>query len=446
MPRKRTIALLSVVILGAGVAAAYIYARPLLITGTGYAAHNACAVESIAGRTDPETDLPANPLVPVLRVSTTPDSDGARASILGVAASQTAWQIPGFGCTLAPDRPDAWGEATAVSTEANPYAALPLTPGDDEAVTDALAHGFGDDLGEEDRQALGTRGIVVLKGGELVAERYAEGFDRATAQLGWSMSKSVTDLLVGRYVAQGEVSLDDDHLREEWTDARAGITVRHLLQMTSGLEWDETYDLGTPITQMLYAEPDMGAYVASQDLAHAPGEYLQYSSGSTTVLCDIVTEGRGGADAPRRELFAPLGLASAVMEADATGTPVCSSYMWATPREWASIGQLALQDGEWNGERLLPEGWIAQSTLPVDTEVEPGSDGYATGWWANTRADGTVIDPALPADAFRASGHDGQWVLVVPSEDLVMARLGFTPEADDKRLSSTAALLIDALR
>ncbi|WP_084037902.1 serine hydrolase [Demequina sp. NBRC 110053] len=448
MPRKRTIVIASVAVLAVGAAAAYVYARPLLLTGTGtgYAAHNACAVENIAGRTNPETDLPDNPLVPVLDVGMTPDSDGARASVLGIVASQGAWLVPGYGCTVAPERPEPWGEATVVTAAPNPYADLALTPGTDAELTAAIAHGFGDDLTEQDRAALGTRGMVVLKDGELVAERYADGFDESTPQLGWSMTKSVTNLLVGRYVEQGELSLDDDQLREEWTDGRADITIRHLLQMTSGLAWDETYDLGTPITQMLYDEPDMGAYVASQPLAHEPGTYLQYSSGSTTVLCDIITETRGLADAPRRELFDRLGLASAVMEADATGTPVCSSYMWATPRDWASIGQFALQDGMWNGERLLPEGWIAESTVAVDAQIERGSDGYASGWWANARPDGSLVDPELPADAYHASGHDGQWVIVVPSEDLVIARLGFTPATDDKRFASTAALVIDALR
>src|SRR5690606_2248968 len=130
-------------------------------------------------------------------------------------------------------------------------------------------------------------------------------------------------LLTGVLVKQGVVSLDDDGLRSEWTDGRADITIEHLLRMTSGLEWDETYDLGTPITRMLYLEPDMGDYVASLPLAHAPGTVQQYSSGSTTLLCDVLTERTGiGADLPRRELLGPLGLSSAVFEPDASGTPV----------------------------------------------------------------------------------------------------------------------------
>ena len=131
----------------------------------------------------------------------------------------------------------------------------------------ALEHAFGTDLPAPDRQELGTRAVVVLKDGKLVAERYAGGFGPTTPQLGWSMAKSVTDLLVGRLVQEGEVSLDDDHLRPEWDgDHGPPSPSRQLLQMTSGLAWDETYALGTPITRMLYLEHDMGAYVASRAL------------------------------------------------------------------------------------------------------------------------------------------------------------------------------------
>ena len=156
--------------------------------------------------------------------------------------------------------------------------------------------------------------------------------------------------------------------------------------MTSGLTWDETYALGTPITQMLYAEPDMAGYAASQPLAHQPGSYQQYSSGSTNILCGVLTDlaDAPDADLPREQLFAPLGLTSAVWEPDASGTPVCSSYLWATPRDWATIGEFALKDGVWAGERLLPEGWMKQTTTatPVATSEEKG---YAGGWWVNRR-------------------------------------------------------------
>ena len=420
----------------------YWWQRPLLRTGTGYAAHNACAVTYVADRDDPESDLPDNPLVPYLRSSEL-DEPGSEASLLGLLAKQRAWFTEGFGCTLADDRPDL-GEATEVDSDANPFSDTATTTAAPE-VADALAEAFGDDLPIDEQDALGTRAVVVVKDGEIVAERYADGFGPETVQLGWSMSKSVASLLAGRLVHEGELSVDDDALRDEWNDERADITVEHLLRMTSGLSWDETYDLGTPITQMLYAEPDMAGYVTGRESAHAAGTYQQYSSGSTNLLCAVrgVTAGVQ-ADLPRRELFAPLGLSSAVLEPDASGTPVCSSYLWATPRDWAALGQFALEDGVWDGERLLPEGWMDWSTSVVDVD-ETEDPAYAAGWWVNELADDTLDDPLLPADAYWASGHDGQRIVVVPSEDLVVVRLGFTPELDEIGVSELTADLIEML-
>ena len=316
----------------------------------------------------------------------------------------------------------------------------PPTP--DPTIAAAVARAFGDDLPAADKEAVGTRAVLVLKDGDLIAERYAGGFDADTPQLGWSMAKSVTNLMVGRLVDEGSVSLSDDGLRPEWTDGRARITIENLMTMTSGLAWDETYDLGTPITRMLYLEPDMGAYVASQKLTHQPGTYQQYSSGSTTLLCDILGErvDTPAAELPRQLIFGPLGLANATMETDGAGTPVCSSYLWATPREWAAIGQFALQEGEWNGERLWPAGWMTDATEAVAAEGE--QEGYAAGWWANLKADGSLAEPSLPDDAYFAKGHDGQWIVVVPSQSLVVVRLGFTPVADDDRVVRLTADLL----
>lgn len=425
----------------------YWYARPLLLTGTGYAAHNACAVEQVAGRDDPDADLPPNPLVPFLR-SSTGSSEGAPSvtgSLLGVLAKQTAHHTDGYGCTLADEAPDL-PEPTAISPGG--FAALPSTREVPPAgVRDAVGRAFGDDLSEADRDELGTRAVVVVHRGRVVTERYADGFTADTPQLGWSMTKSVTNLLVGRLVADGEVAIDDAGLRPEWTDERADITIDQLMRMTGGLAWDETYDLGTPITRMLYLEPDMGAYVASQDAAHEPGTYQQYSSGSTTLLCAILGERTGdGADLPRSRLFAPLGLSSAVIEPDAVGTPVCSSYMWATPRDWAAVGQFALVDGVVDGERLLPEGWMAASTTAADVETTEEDEPYAAGWWVNQAADGSLFDETLPEDTYFAQGHDGQWIAVVPSADLVVVRLGFTPDTElDDRVRPLVADLVDEL-
>lgn len=436
----RIVAVLLVLVVAAAVGG-FFYARPLLETGTGYAAHNSCAVTLVAGRDDHESDLPPNPLVPVLTGYVNEAGRSSTSQILFTLSTQKAWYTRGFGCTVGPERPEL-GEATKISSDLNPLSAA-AAPEESPEVAAALAKAFGDELNPSRRTALGTRGIVVLRDGQLVAERYAEGFDGSTPQLGWSMGKSVTNLLVGRMVAQKRIDVDDTGLRPEWTDERRGITVDQLMRMTSGLTWDETYDLGTPITRMLYAEGDMAGYAASQPSAHQPGSYQQYSSGSTNILCGVLTSlaDAPDADLPRQQLLGPLGLASATWEVDRVGTPVCSSYLWATPREWATIGQFALQDGVWAGEQLLPKGWMTQSTTM--TKVNRSEEkGYAAGWWVNRQADGSLVNRALPEDAYWAQGHDGQRLYVVPSKGLVVARLGFTPEVDDIRTDALVATLV----
>jgi CubicO group peptidase (beta-lactamase class C family) len=425
----RILAVLLVLVVAA-VVVGYFHERPLIRTGTGYAAHNTCAVSFVAGRDDPEDDVPPNPLVPYLTGYTNPAGKSAAAALLWVLDKRKAYWAPGYGCTLAETRPTFLQRATKVTSDPNPFTDAPA-PEMGPELTAALSRAFGDDLNVTRRQQLGTRAVVVLRDGKLIAERYADGFDAGTPQLGWSMAKSVTNLLVGRYALERKFSLDEKNLRPEWTDGRKDITLDQLMRMTSGLKWDETYNLGTPITEMLYNEPNMAAYVASQPLAHPPGTYQQYSSGSTNVLCKWLTglPDVTDTDFPRTELFAPLGLSSAVWEPDASGTPVCSSYLWATPRDWATIGQFALQKGVWGDESLLPKDWMTQSTTaePVQQSEEKG---YAAGWWVNRQANGALVDPELPDDAYWAQGHDGQTLYVVPSSDLVVVRLGFTPELD----------------
>jgi CubicO group peptidase (beta-lactamase class C family) len=275
---------------------------------------------------------------------------------------------------------------------------------------------------------------VVLADGRLVAERYADGFDAGTRQLGWSMAKSVTSAMVGRLVAEGELGLDDADLLGAWRgDARREITVEDLLRMSSGLAWDETYGLGTPVTEMLYASRDMGRYAASQPREADPGTVQEYSSGTTNALCDVLQERTGlGTDLAHRLVLEPLGMSSAILEPDADGGLVCSSYLWATPRDWARFGQWWLQDGRWRGEQLLEPSFVRWSTTPVALDGE--DEGHAAHWWVNRRPDGSVRDPVLPADAFWAAGHDGQRVVVVPSAGVVVVRTGFDPAREGDEL------------
>ncbi len=425
MTRRRKVLLAILVILVlvvAAVVAAGIRFRPLLLTGTGYAAHNACAVHFLAGRDDPETDLPPNPLVPLLRTEVD-DSDGsARSSVLGVAFTRTAWASE-YGCAVGDHRAEGSEHTSLVRPPegGGTGIALPAATDSPAEVRSALA---------EAARAEGTRGLVVVHRGELLGEWYADGFGPDTRQLGWSMAKSVAATLVGRaQVEFPDADLDPagTALLPEWTDQRSRISLDDLLRMTSGLEWDEEYELGTPITRMLFSEPDMAAFAAAQPPAHEPGTVRQYSSGTTNILCDLLHDRTGlGPDIADRLLFRPIGMRSAVLEADASGGSVCSSYLWATPRDWARFGQFTLDDGEVGGRRLLPAGWMAYATSVVPAAGEP--EPYGAQWWVNDAGDGTPLRfPALPADAYWASGHDGQYVVVVPSTDLVVVRMGFSP-------------------
>jgi hypothetical protein len=431
--RRRSVVLLALGAVTATVVGAGLYARPLLETGTGYAAHNACAVASIAGRgaSAADDDLPPNPLVPLLRTSVDERDGSASSSVLGLFG-QTAWHTDGAGCVLAGDRP-ALPAPAPVAADGWPQVAR------DDRLDAAVEEAFD--------ERLGTRAVVVLSGGRLVAERYADGFDAGTRQLGWSMAKSVTSAMVGRLVAAGELSVDEDDLLPQWRDdERRAITVEDLLRMRSGLAWDETYGLGTPVTEMLYASADMGAYAASQPLSAPRGTVQQYSSGTTNVLCDVLQARTGlGTDLAHELVLAPIGMSSAVLEADADGGLVCSSYLWATPRDWARFGQWWLQEGAWDGEQLLDPAFVRWSTTPVRLEGE--DEGHAAHWWVNRRPDGSVRDPRLPGDAFWAAGHDGQRVVVVPSADVVVVRMGFDPtrEGDELGVEELVGEVVEVL-
>jgi CubicO group peptidase (beta-lactamase class C family) len=280
-----------------------------------------------------------------------------------------------------------------------------------------------------------TRAVVVVHRGEIIAEQYAEGFSASTPLIGWSMTKSVLNVLIGILVAQGKLSLEDHDLILQWRasgDPRRDISLNQMLRMTSGLAFNESYtNLRSDVIQMLLGAGDMAGYAAAKPLRNPPGRAWHYSSGTSNILALLIRERLTGSFAdhvlfPRHALFDRIGMSSAVMEPDAAGTLVASSYLYATAGDWARFGLFCLQDGIWEGERLLPEGWMKYSRAPT---AEAPSGKFGAHFWLQIPEVYGGLPPAtskLPADGFHAIGHEGQFLSMFPSCDLVVVRFGLT--------------------
>jgi CubicO group peptidase (beta-lactamase class C family) len=354
----------------------------------------------------------------------------------------------GLGCTLVANDGQAVGAPIAAEAVSLPDAPWPegdlvllddVPPEVDQA---GLAAALDSAFAEPDPDRLRkTRAVVVVYDGRIIAERHADGFSADTPMHSWSMAKSVTSALVGIVVGQGKLSLEEPASVPEWSDPsdpRRDITLDQLLRMSSGLEFGEGYGTSTSdVSIMLFNSRDMAAFAASKPLEAEPDSVWHYSSGTTNIMCRMIRDAVGGPhqeylEFPRRALFDRIGMRSAVFEPDASGTLVGSSHVYASPRDWARFGLLYLQDGVWQGERILPEGWVAYSSTPSPTAPlgRYGAHFYTNPADAAERTDRTW--PDLP-EFYYASGLEGQKVVIIPSHNLVIVRLGYTedPEAWD---------------
>ncbi len=286
--------------------------------------------------------------------------------------------------------------------------------------------------------ATGTRALAIAWQGQIIAERYAPGFERHTPVTGWSMTKSVTNALIGLRVGDGVLSLHDPAPVPEWQgrdDPRRHITLDQLLRASSGLEFAEVYgSLKSDAVQMLFGPHggDMGGFAASKPLIAEPDTLWNYSSGTTNLLQRVLRDSFDSLEDyhsyVRERLLYPIGMTRTTIASDASGTLVGSSFGYATARDWLRFGLLFLNDGVWEGERLLPEDWVAYSVTP--TLADPMGR-YGAQWWLNAGPSDRPEArpwPRLPRDAYRASGFEGQYLTVVPSHDLVVIRLGYTPD------------------
>jgi CubicO group peptidase (beta-lactamase class C family) len=268
--------------------------------------------------------------------------------------------------------------------------------------------------------------IVVHQDG-VVAERYREGITADTRLLSWSMGKSFTNALVGIMAGDGLVDIHAPMDIPEWQgDGRAAITLSDLMQMQSGLEWNENYGTRSDVNLMLHREEDMGLFALSKPLMAKPGTHWYYSSGSTNIIVRYL-RGRFASEEEflqyiHERLFDPLGIDNPCFEPDMSGTPVGSSYLYATARDFARLGHMYLHDGCVGEERLLPEHWVEYTTTPASDS----KGGYGACFWLNR---GKTY-PSAPEDMYSCQGHDGQMIFIIPSKELVVVVLGYSPKPD----------------
>ena len=323
-----------------------------------------------------------------------------------------------------------WPGSTSSSTVAWPDRSWAEQPVDSSADADTVVDAMSTLCAQHPEHGE-THAVVVVHRGAVVAEGYGPGRDATTPALAWSIAKSITHALTGFVVADGQLDVAAPAAVPEWADdARSAITVQHLLNMRDGLDFNEEYvDIGTShVVDMLFVsgKDDVAGYAASRPARHPAGTTWSYSSGTTNILSRLVAEaarlpGETRADASNRllaRLFEPLGMGSAVADLDATGTFVGSSFVHATPRDYARFGYLYLHDGVWAGERLLPEGWVAHGRTQTALDPDNGF-GYGAHWW---------LWPDRPG-VFAAHGFEGQFVVVAPDRDLVIVRFGKTDRA-----------------
>lgn len=423
-------------------------ARALRVA-TGFTSHHVCSDTFVSGM-DPaaardERISPMHGLGRLSRlfsVAVDTERQEVRTSFAGGFA-QRARFAPAFGCTLVDgDDPVPATAPTPAATAAAPPL-LPSVTGDavvvpaDPALRAAIDLAFEEPDGPHQHQ---TKAVVVLQDGRVVGERYAAGTGPQTPWLGFSMTKSLTNALLGVLVRQGRLRLDEPAGFPGWAaDERRGITLEHLLRQTSGLDLRQDNSGFDTNSRMLYLARDMAAFAAHQSALAAPGTRWHYTDGHFVLLGRRVRDAIGpGADPAavrafaERELFGPLGMRHMTLEFDTAGSPQGASFSYGSARDWARFGQLYLDDGVAGGVRLLPEGWVALSRRPtLDT-------GYGAGWYTNVR--GGEVYPewgvpwgfaGAPADAFFARGFMGNFTLVVPSRRVVIVRLGISHRRGD---------------
>ncbi len=348
----------------------------------------------------------------------------------------------GIGCVILP--PD----QTLADIDGLPELTLPLPPGDPARIpwpngdlvnsdgllagVDAVALQAASDWAfDRDSKEQVTLSLIVVYNGEIIHERYADGFDVSTRTRTWSTAKSIATTLIGMLVDQGRMSLDAP-LGFDWypmnssaeTDPRKQITLRHVLNMSSGLDTIDNrgreYATGSGLSYWAGASSVVGA--RSRALIREPGTYWDYENYDTLLAVYAMKLALGGekayAEFPRRALLDRIVMRNTLVSTDRFGDFILSSQVYTNARDLARFGLLYLQNGMWDGERLISQDWIDFVRTPAPATV--GKGGYYGGqWWLVPEGRDDV-----PTDAYSTSGNRGQYTIVVPSHNMVIVRRG----------------------
>ncbi len=401
-----------------------IYLNTLLPIITGYAAKNLASDVFVSGRDAADVDTLDINFSFIQYTSNKVDYENKTVTSRFLWGKSVAAYREGYGVTLLKGKSARELQAQKYPLEvisSCPVPSFPCGDSSEVAALEPIAKAFVDDHAYN-----GTPfAFVVLHEGKIVAERYRKDINENTCLLSWSMAKSFTNALVGIMALDGLVDIYAPMDIPEWqADDRKLITLNDLMQMQSGLEWNENYGNRSDVNVMLHMQKDMGLFALSKPLEYAPGTHWYYSSGSTNIVMrylkgKFATEGEFLAYI-RERLFTPLGIQNACFEPDMSGTPVGSSYLYIPARGYANFAQMYLNDGVVDGVRILPEGWVDYTRTPASA-----SEGrYGSFFWLNR----CHVCPDVPEDMYSCNGHDGQQIYIIPSKSLAVVILSYSPK------------------
>ncbi len=403
-----------------------VYNIPDVATGIG--AKLACSARYVSELDDQQaaTDIAVySPILELLDYSFDDTHKLASASFLGIKTRQASFK-EGLGCALVYQSEDK-RETLIWPTLTSKKAPWPLG-NTVNTIAPNLQEKLDKILITDNKEGHDSRALVVVKDGKIVAESYTEAFNKDSVFIGWSMSKSVNSLIAGHLEYKGLLKDEETGLFPTWQqDERKHISLKHMLQMTDGLDFDETYHPGQTATQMLFQTPAAAQFTQQLPLRHTPGEINNYSSGTANLIAGLIQERIEGDEQKdinftAEQFFKPIGMTSITYEMDQSATFLASSYLYASARDWARIGQLMLNKGEINGERIVSQDWVERSLQKNSSTNKPD---YGYQWWLNT-SETKPRWPDLADNAFAAKGSRSQFITVIPDKDLVIVRLGWS--------------------